>query len=456
MLNIEGDITVDKLDDVLDQHIAPIYWFLAVLATLGGFLIGYDGAITASALVFIPFKLGTIGIALFISAFAAIAGLAALFSGPFVDMFGRKSLLIVDGLLFGIASLMSALSVNSAMLILSRLLIGFSIGMDYAVAPVYLAEFAQAERRGRLLMWQQVLLFVGGTLAFVSGYFLSFLSPNISWRLMFAIGAIPAFLLAGLRTLLPESPRWLAAKGRMEDAKKSLKRLQINLTGKITALSSSVDQIVNKKPVRTLVIPIIGIWIFFEIFSGINSFVYYSPYIFVHLGFGGSKSILLSLILRIIAATAFIVTFLIIDKGIKRLAAIGFCGLSVGMVMISYGATQLNTSEGIIIIFVGILIFFWFFQLSMGQSEVVLMGTAFPRRVRGLGSGMFAFIAYETSFINTFIFPFWLKSYGFSSFAAFEAFFCIAGVVWSIFVLREVSGVPLEQISDKYAMAKPK
>jgi MFS family permease len=146
----------------LDSRIPTnFYWYLAVLACVGGFLFGYDTANIGSALDFIPYHLSSFWTGYLVAGASLGAGVGALLAGPLTDRFGRKTLLITDAAIYAIGALLSAFTVNAFMLLSSRTLIGLAIGADSAIATAYIAEFAPRNRRGQLSIIQQWMITVG-------------------------------------------------------------------------------------------------------------------------------------------------------------------------------------------------------------------------------------------------------------------------------------------------------
>ena len=135
----------------LDSHIpTSFYWYLAVLACVGGFLFGYDTSNIGSALDFIRYPLSSFWTGYLVAGASLGAAVGALVAGPLTDRFGRKSLLITDAAIYAVGAILSAFTVNAFMLLASRTLIGLAIGADSAIATAYIAEFAPRNRRGQL------------------------------------------------------------------------------------------------------------------------------------------------------------------------------------------------------------------------------------------------------------------------------------------------------------------
>jgi MFS family permease len=151
------------------DHRAPtrFYWSLTLLATLGGFLFGYDTANIGSALNFVPYHLTGFANGYLVSGASLGAAAGAILGGPAADRFGRKALLIVDALIYAIGAIGSAVTPNAAILLASRTLIGLAIGADSAIATAYIAEYAPRGRRGSLSMLQQWMITVGILVAYI-------------------------------------------------------------------------------------------------------------------------------------------------------------------------------------------------------------------------------------------------------------------------------------------------
>src|SRR5690242_3708436 len=137
------------------------YWYLAVLACIGGFLFGYDTAVIGSVLDFIPYQLSDLAKGYLAGGASLGAAVGALAAGPLTDRFGRKSLLIADAIIYALGAILSAVAVNAFMLLASRTLIGLAVGADSALATAYIVEFAPAARRGSLAILQQWMITVG-------------------------------------------------------------------------------------------------------------------------------------------------------------------------------------------------------------------------------------------------------------------------------------------------------
>ena len=198
---------------------------IAATAALGGLLFGYDTGVISGALLFlrVAFHLSHLmqGVVTSI-ALAGAAGGAAV-AGTLADRFGRRPILIATAAIFVAGALVSALSVNLPMLLAGRLLVGVGIGGASMLTPLYLAEIAPAARRGALVSFNQLAVTSGILISYLVGYALA---SSGAWRWMLGLGGVPGVVLGVGMLLLPETPRWLAGHGHMDETKAALRRLR--------------------------------------------------------------------------------------------------------------------------------------------------------------------------------------------------------------------------------------
>src|SRR5580692_4285763 len=222
------------LEDLDSRIPTNFYWYLAVLACIGGFLFGYDTSNIGSALAFIPYHLSSFATGYLVAGASLGAAAGALVAGPLTDHFGRKALLISDAAIYAIGSILSAVTINAGMLLFARTLIGLAIGADSAIATSYIVEFAPRSRRGQLSIIQQWMITVGILFAYIVAVIVLKAAPgsagNADWRLILGLGAIPALIAVALRSNMPESPRWLMLHERYADTRKAFGQLGMETT----------------------------------------------------------------------------------------------------------------------------------------------------------------------------------------------------------------------------------
>src|SRR6201988_2463831 len=279
------------LEDLDSRIPTNFYWYLAVLACVGGFLFGYDPSNIGSALGFIPYHLSSFWTG-YLGAGASLgAGAGALIAGPLTDHFGRKTLLVSDAAIYAVGALLSAFTVNAFMLLSSRTLIGLAIGADSAIATAYIAEFAPRERRGQLSIIQQWMITVGILVSYLVAVVILLALPNnagnLDWRLILGIGALPALVAVALRSRMPESPRWLMLHERYADTRLAFGRVGLEAAqGEIRAAAGQLRSREKERQrktqwtrgvIRALIV--VCVFFIFQQITGINIPFYYGPQI---------------------------------------------------------------------------------------------------------------------------------------------------------------------------------
>ena len=199
---------------------------LTVISTLGGLLFGYDTGVISGALLYMKDDLGltTTQEALVVSALLFPgAAVGALLGGKLADVLGRKGSLLVCAGLFLFGALGCAVAPNFEVMLIARIILGLGVGAAAATCPLFLAEMAPADRRGRMVTINELMIVTGQMLAFIMNAVLDALikDPHV-WRWMLGIASIPAIALFIGMFFLPDSPRWYAVKGRLDDTKRVL------------------------------------------------------------------------------------------------------------------------------------------------------------------------------------------------------------------------------------------
>ncbi len=268
-----------------------LYWYLAVLACIGGFLFGYDTAVIGSVLGFIPYKLNAFWTGYLVAGASLGAAVGALAAGPLTDKFGRKSLLMADAAMYAVGAILSAITINAAMLIASRTLIGLAVGADSAIATAYIAEFAPegptwpAEHHPAVDDHRRDLRLLHHRAGHLQAR--ARLREGADWRIILGIGAIPALIAVALRARMPESPRWLIQQGRFEDTVVALGKLGVEVTKEqVSRTADKIEQVEaeTKDQVKRLWTPgvkralmVVCVFFVFQQITGINVPFYYGP-----------------------------------------------------------------------------------------------------------------------------------------------------------------------------------
>ena len=206
--------------------------FIALVVSLGGFLFGFDASVISGVTKYIKpeFGLSDLQLGWVVSAPTFSAMFAMLVAGPVSDQIGRKKVLIVVAFLYILSAIWSAYAGGYFDLVVARMIGGIAFGAALILAPIYIAEIAPADQRGRLVSIQQLNIVIGFSVAYFSNYWLqsslegsSWLAETNVWRWMFGMESFPAILYFFALFLIPRSPRWLYTRDKTEEALKVLK-----------------------------------------------------------------------------------------------------------------------------------------------------------------------------------------------------------------------------------------
>lgn len=371
----------------------------SVTAALGGLLFGFDTAVIAGVTKALSsrFQLtpSTLGFTVAIALWGTIAG--AAIGGYVGDRLGRRYSLRILAVLFIASALGCAFSWDWASFILFRLVAGVAIGASSVVGPMYIAEIAPAQWRGRMVALFQLNIVFGILVAYLSNYVIGTMNlGSTEWRWKLGVSALPAlgFLLMLFR--IPRSPRWLMEKGFTAEAKRVLEQIaEGSALEEYAAIDESlkVDRAAGNQPLfsRRYRIPVMlaVVLALFNQFSGINPILYYLNDIFAKAGFSKVSSDLQAMA---IGATNLIFTMVamsVIDKvGRKKLLILGSVGTFICLSIISV-IFYTGTHQALLIW--PLIGFVAFFAVSQGSVIWVYISEIFPNSVRGKGQSLGSF-----------------------------------------------------------------
>jgi SP family arabinose:H+ symporter-like MFS transporter len=457
----------------LDSRVPTrFYWQLTLLATLGGFLFGYDTANIGSALPVLPYKLGDFAAGYLVAGASLGAAAGALAAGPLTDRLGRKSLLIADALLYAVGSLLSAFTPNVAVLMIARTLIGLAIGADSAIATAYIAEYAPRKRRGALSMLQQWMITVGILFAYLIALGVYRLWPDsaqsVGWRLIFGLGAVPAVVGLILRFEMPESPRWLLRKERWEDAQAAFGKLgtdvsveQIERTGRQLADADRHEERTRSRHwtpgVKRALYVVCGFFVFQQI-TGINVPLYYGPKLLGDYFQNGSGTVEktiagveVTLIMTVVNVAATYLAFRYIDKlGRRKLATSGFAGMAVAAVISGIGIGLLTGVPRIVVAMVGLDLFIAAFAIGVGGTGWLIQGEYFPTAVRGQAAAIGAAVDWMANYALIEVFPATQRAIGLAWVMICFAALCVVAIVFVLRYVPETKGMSVEEITELF------
>ena len=451
---------------------------ITLVATLGGFLFGYDSGVINGTVKGLQTAFGSDSIGTGFSVASMLLGCAvgAFMAGRLADLFGRRTLLVVSALFFIISAIGSGIAGSSAEFILYRILGGLAVGAASVMAPAYISEIAPAHLRGRLSSIQQVAIITGLTAAFLSNYVIAgaagestqeFWLGFEAWRWMFWAEIIPAGIFFGALFLIPESPRFLVAAQKREQAAAVLQRLFGAERGQATLAEIDATLDAEKPPrladlrdsesgrIHAIVWVGIGLAVFQQL-VGINVIFYYGAVLWEFVGFTEEDGLLTNVIMGSVSILACLVAIGLIDRiGRKPLLLIGSIGMTVTLATMAAVFSQatvtetglaLSSSLGVVALLSAIA-YVAFFNFSWGPVMWVLLGEMFPNQIRGSGLAVSGFAQWIANFAITMTFPILLATTGLTSAYGFYALSALVSVGFVIKAVRETRGRALEEMT---------
>jgi sugar porter (SP) family MFS transporter len=470
----------DLLTELDDRIPTGFYWYLAVLACVGGFLFGYDTSDIGSALPLIlhAHPLSSFATGYLVAGASLGAAVGALIAGPLTDRFGRKYLLIIDAAIYAVGAILSAVTVNghlfAPMLLGSRTLIGLAIGADSAIATAYIAEFAPRNRRGQLSIIQQWMITVGILVSYLVALLILKVAPHdafgADWRIILGLGALPALVAVALRARMPESPRWLMLHGRIAETRKAFDQLGMEVTedevrqaaGQIarTDLQQRRKSLWTPGVKRALIV--VCVFFIFQQITGINIPFYYGPVILGSFFLTGKTTVVsaaisgveVTAILGAVNVVATYFAFRWIDKvGRRPLALFGYAGMTLFMLIAAAGVAFLTGTPKVVVVMVGFSFFITSFAAGVGGTGWLIQGEVFPTAVRGRAAALGASVDWLANFAVVEWFPAAHKAFGLAWVMVSFAVLAVLAMVFVYRFLPETKGLSVEDAVDVYEQA---
>ncbi|UOY86992.1 sugar porter family MFS transporter [Bacillus glycinifermentans] len=431
----------------------PNSW-LYFFGALGGVLYGYDTGVISGAILFMKEELGLNAFTegLVVSSILIGAMFGSGFSGKLTDRFGRRKAIMSAALLFCIGGLGTALAPTMEYMVAFRIVLGLAVGCSTTIVPLYLSELAPKESRGALSSLNQLMITIGILISYLINYAFS---DTGAWRWMLGLGLVPSIaLLIGI-FFMPESPRWLLAKGKEEKARAVLNKMrgEKRVEQEITEIKNAEQQ--DKGGLKELFEPwvrpalIAGLGLaFLQQFIGTNTIIYYAPKTFTNVGFEDSAAILGTVGIGTVNVLMTLVAIRMIDRiGRKPLLLVGNAGMVISLIVLSAANIFFGDTTGAAwttVICLGIFIVV--FAVSWGPIVWVMLPELFPLHVRGIGTGVSTFMLHAGNLIVTLSFPPLLEVMGISYLFLCYAAIGIAAFLFVFFKVTETKGKSLEEI----------
>lgn len=438
--------------------------FSAIVAALGGLLFGFDTAVISGTTHWLEkvFDLSSFWLGFTVASALIGTIIGSILIGKPADKYGRKNILFGLALLYFISALGSALAWNWYSFLFFRFIGGLGVGGASVVSPMYIAEISPAKFRGRLVAITQFNIVLGILLAFFSNYIIAGLNlGDIEWRWMFGVEAVPAIIFFFLLFFNPSSPRWLIAKGRIDEAKNVIAKCGAdsdNIEEEVKDIQNSLiiesseikEPLFSKKYIKPILLAI-SIAMFNQL-SGINAIMYYAPHIFKMAGAGAELALLQTVA---VGGTNLIFTMLaliVIDNfGRKKLMLIGSVGYIISLgatayAFYSYGTDFTESASWIVLI--GLIVFIASHAFGQGAVIWVFLSEIFPNKIRARGQALGSFTHWIMAALISWTFPMFAEMSGGHTFTFYAV--CMVGqLLWVIYIMPETKGLSLESIQEK-------
>lgn len=452
-----------------------VLW-LATVAAIGGFLFGFDSAVINGTIESLKESFGTDAEGTGFAVGSALLGCAAgaFGAGGVAERLGRRPAMCIAAIVFLVSAIATGGATNVYVFIAARVLGGLAIGAASILAPMYISEIAPANLRGRLSSLQQLAIVLGLFFAFLSNYLISAAADGASksfwfgaaaWRWMFWMEAVPsaAFLLGVL--FIPESPRFLVARGKTDEARAVFARLSDDADGMVREVRESLkadhkprmSDLIDRPSGHIAQVLWVGVGIaIFQQIVGINVIFYYGEVLWKAAGLTSDEALQRNLISGGVNILSTFIAIALIDKvGRKPLLLIGSAGMVVTLGTMAFifaragvddkGNPVLSKEAGLVA-FAAALLYIVSFGTSWGPVMWVLLGEMFPNRLRGAALAVSGAANWIANFAVTLTFPLLLAGAGLGSAYGLYAGAAILSGIFVLYTVQETKGKTLEQM----------
>ena len=449
------------------QTVTPWLMVVLVVVLFSGGLFGYDQGVISGALhgMTQALSLSQIVVEVVTSWVTLGALFGALAGGELADLIGRKRTVLIAGAMFTLGALVQALAPDTIILVAGRLIVGAGVGVAAVAAPLYAAELAPTNLRGRFISAYQLAITVGIFLAYlVDGW----LSESDSWRMMLGASAVPGLLLFVVALVAPESPRWLMKMHRRPEAAAELHKIRpgVDFEARLDAIEAALredaggaswGEVFQREWRRPLMIGI-GLAVFQQV-TGINAIIYYADQIFAAAGFvtQSSQTTVTTWAIGGVNVLATLIAIAFIDRLGRRellLAGLLGMGISLGVVGAAFqfilrgpevAASVAPSSAGLVTL-VALVGFIICFAFSMGPVVWTVINEVFPGRIRGRAVAVATAANWGAAFLVSQGFLSLVDAIGDGPSFWLFALFCGLGWIWIYHAVPETKGRSLEQI----------
>lgn len=436
-------------------------YIIAIVASLGGLLSGYDTGVISGALLFINetwVLLDTLQ-GFLVSSVLIGAVIGAATNGILADILGRKKIIMATAVIFILGSILCAFAPNVYVLILSRIFVGFAVGIVNFVVPLYLSEVSPKNLRGTLVSLYQWAITAG----ILFSYFINavFAQAVYNWRWMLFAGVVPGLVLFIGMCFMSDTPRWLVSKNRDDEAKKVFSKIEpdIEPEKEIAEIKETLVDNRQEKAFRLkkwmLMLFVVGIGIMFaQICTGINTIIYYAPTIFKTAGFDSNLTAIYAT--TGIGVVNFIMTIVAVfftDRiGRKPLLYFGLTGVMLSLFALgtSFAFTGVLGSSLKWVAVGSLVTYIICFAMSLGPIGWILVSEVFPLRIRGIAMSVCTVSNFAFNFFVVGSFPVLLHRIGGAWTFWIFGIVSILCIIFVYFFVPETKGISLEEIESNW------
>ena len=436
-------------------------YIVAIVASLGGLLSGYDTGVISGALLFIneTWVLPDTLQGFLVSSVLIGAVIGAATNGILADIFGRKKIIMATAVIFILGSILCAFAPNVYVLILSRIFVGFAVGIVNFVVPLYLSEVSPKNLRGTLVSLYQWAITAG----ILFSYFINavFAQAVYNWRWMLFAGVVPGLVLFIGMCFMSDTPRWLVSKNRDDEAKKVFSKIEpdIEPEKEIAEIKETLVDNRQEKAFRLkkwMIMPfVVGIGIMFaQICTGINTIIYYAPTIFKTAGFYSNLTAIYAT--TGIGVVNFIMTIVAVfftDRiGRKPLLYFGLTGVMLSLFALGTSFAFAGVlGSSLKWVAVGSLVTYIIcFAMSLGPIGWILVSEVFPLRIRGIAMSVCTVSNFAFNFFVVGSFPVLLHRIGGAWTFWIFGIVSILCIIFVYFFVPETKGISLEEIESNW------
>jgi SP family galactose:H+ symporter-like MFS transporter len=444
---------------------AGIY-VIAIISGISGVLFGYDTGVISGAILYIEteFGLNDFMKGLVVSAVLIGALIGASMGGTLADRYGRRRMILVAAIIFGVGAIGTSVTPDVIILIIGRIIVGIAIGMASFIAPLYISEMSPPRIRGTLVTFNQLFITIGIVISYLVDFGLSLALPSTNnWRFMLGFAIIPTVILFVAMIYMPNSPRWLVSNGKMDLARSTLIELRKkdDVSDELNEITNSLNkQRGGRKElfsplIKPAIIVGVGLAIFQQV-TGINTIIYYAPTIFQNVGFPSSAAIFVAVLVGLMNVGFTVVALLLLDRlGRRVLLLIGLAGMSGSLILLGivFFLPALLSQAGTLAV-VSLMAYVAFFAIGLGPVFWLLISEIYPLKVRGLAMSIVTDVNWGANLIIALTFLTLVQSLGFSSTFWIYAAVGIGALIFTYLYVPETKHRTLEEIEEHWRGGK--